>query len=668
MKTYRNTSLILLGHLLSLTTFIQASQFVKLSESARQDSTDSLIQVFIHDLDSGKPLPARIILTAEDGTHPDGSGRGVYRDGRFFAEGSFSAEVPAGKLHVQIFKGANYIPIDQEIQIEKGKKHTFQAKLQQWFSPETQGWYAGDNHVHAQHDKEAAVKTDLAYTALQARANGLSFITEAGSNIDYSNLEKLSTEDFLLRFAQEVRPGCYVGHFNTPGIQTPFGYTELNNLVKRPLPAQAVYAEVRKRNGVTIHTHPMTPRHQLHWMGAGEAYADAVLGNCPDLFDIDANHTQKLWFSMLNLGNKIAASSYTDSALGRITTMSPGDRRVYCQAKEFTYESIVDAMRKGRTMATNGGPIFAFLKVNGQSPGADIAVEKGSTPTFTLRVHSLKKLRSVALYMNGVRSHAFNLKDKQDQQELHFEGTIPIDPSKPSWVVALADNEKGQWCLTSPIYLTPKGTNRDDLRKDACSLLFEISNHSRFAQLRKEYFAHILTTLAHGDTLQQVELTKDGKTLHTFRPQDGDQIVDEKIPATGLFGDYDKGWIWHPSPQQPQHLQLDWPITESGWYQVKVTTKTGKTHQSDSLHFDITHPNSQATSIAHIFANHTQFTLWGHGEDAPLKQIHSPYTQGGWWYPKNGYWRILTQFNNKTNELGWPQKRDEKRFLRNTNN
>ena len=668
MTLFHRIHLLLLILLVSHPFLLLASSLQQIGDSVDSNSGQSEIAVSIKDQDTGKPLPARIILTAEDGSHPDGSSRGVYRDGRFFVEGSFSAQVSPGKLKVQIFKGANYIPIEQDVIIPKGTKVTFQADLKLWFSPEQIGWYAGDNHVHAQHDKEAAVKTDLAYTAMQARANGLSFITEAGSNVDYSVLEKLSTEDFLMRYAPEIRPGCYVGHFNTPGIQKPFGYTELNNLVKRPLPAQAVYAEVRKRNGVVIHTHPMTPRHQLHWMGAGEAYSDAVLGNCPDLFDIDANHTQKLWFALLNLGNKIAASSYTDAALGRITTKSPGDGRVYCQADEFTYESMVDAMRKGRTMATNGGPIFAFLQVNGQSPGADLTIEEGQTPTFSLKVHSLKKLRSVAFYMNGVRSHAFNIKGKQDQKELKFEGDVPLDRSKASWIVALADNEKGEWCLTSPIYLTPTGIKREDLRKDACSIILEISNHSRFAQLRKDYYAHILTTLAHGDTLQKVELLKDGKPLHAFHPKDGNHIYDEKIPTTDLFGDYAQGWVWYPNPTHPKHLQVDWPIKDSGWYAVRIITAQGNAHNSDQLYYNADHPNSQATSIGHIFAKDTQFTLWGHGEDAPLKQIHPPYTQGSWWYPKNGYWRILTKFENKTSELGWPPKRDETRFRHVKNN
>ena len=141
------------------------------------------------------------------------------------------------------------------------------AKLFRWFSPEDRGWYAGDNHVHAQHDSNAAVKTDLAYTALQARAAGLNFVTESGSNVSYDDLHRLDTDHFLLRYAAEIRPGPYVGHLNTPGITSPIPDQVIQDLAKRPLPAQAIFKAARERGGIVIHSHPMTPRHQLHWIG-----------------------------------------------------------------------------------------------------------------------------------------------------------------------------------------------------------------------------------------------------------------------------------------------------------------------------------------------------------------------------------------------------------------
>ena len=116
------------------------------------------------------------------------------------------------------------------------------------------------------------------------------------------------------------------------------------------------------------HGRLLTPVFQLHWMGAAEPCSDAVVGQCADLFDVDSRHTEQPWFAMLSLGNRIGVSSYTDAALGRTNTLSPGDRRLYCRAERFDYATIVDAMRRGRTMATNGGPLFVFLSVDGNHP------------------------------------------------------------------------------------------------------------------------------------------------------------------------------------------------------------------------------------------------------------------------------------------------------------
>ena len=136
-----------------------------------------------------------------------------------------------------------------------------------------------------------------------------------------------------------------MGHFNTPGIRQAIPDARYEQLVRRPLPGQAIIEEVHRQGGVTTHTHPLTPPQLRHWMGATEMLSDAVLGQCADLIDLDSEASQQLWFTVLNLGRRVAASGSTDSALGRRHTSSPGDRRVYCRADRLDYQDIVAAMR-----------------------------------------------------------------------------------------------------------------------------------------------------------------------------------------------------------------------------------------------------------------------------------------------------------------------------------
>ena len=167
------------------------------------------------------PLPVRVIVTASDGGHPDGSGRGTYADGRFFADGPFAVDVPPGRTRFLLRSGPDYQPLELAVEAREGRQARLRARLHRWYAPEERGWYAGDNHVHAQHDATVAIRTDLEYTALQARANGLSFITEADAGPSPADLGRLSTPTFLFRRAPEIRPGPFVGHLNTPGLSRP---------------------------------------------------------------------------------------------------------------------------------------------------------------------------------------------------------------------------------------------------------------------------------------------------------------------------------------------------------------------------------------------------------------------------------------------------------------
>ncbi|KAJ3061094.1 hypothetical protein HK102_009249, partial [Quaeritorhiza haematococci] len=213
----------------------------------------------VEDGRDGTPLPVRAIVTASDGSHPDGSGRGVYADGRFFADGRFTVDAPAGPTRALLRSGPDYEPLEVSVEAEAGRETRLRARLRRWFAPEDRGWYAGDNHVHAQHDATVAIRTDLEYTALQGRADGLSYLTEADSGPDPADGARLSTATFLCRRAPEVRPGPCVGHLNTPGIARAIEPELYGRLVDGPLPALRIAEEVRRRGGATIHTHPLTP-------------------------------------------------------------------------------------------------------------------------------------------------------------------------------------------------------------------------------------------------------------------------------------------------------------------------------------------------------------------------------------------------------------------------
>jgi len=642
--------------LLALTSFgfAQARSKYTLKESASIES-ERQVKLILQVRDMANPdrkLPVHVVVTASDGSHPDGSGHGVYGDGRFYVDGGFDLSLPSGETEIELSSGPDYVPLTIHEDLVNGKAYHITASLYQWFSPAAHGWYCGDNHVHALHDAQAQVKASLDYTALQGRANGLNWITEAGSNVPYDRIDLLDTASFLLRYAQEQRPGAYVGHVNTPGITRPLDRDRLGEILNRPLPVQGLKKYVHALGGVATHTHPLTPPHLLHWMGAGEFFSDAVLRNCADLLDIDSRATEWLWFMALNLGNRVAASGSTDSALGRVRTRSPGDRRVYCQAKEFTYPAIIQALRQGRTFATNGKGIFPFLEIDGHQPGDTVTLPGLQHFTAKLTIHTWEGVRTAQLYRNGIRMRALNLSGRKGVIELEE----PIEESQTCWYVLRVEDQQGNWAITSPIYFQA-ANDPDELQAEA--ILFEISNCTRFVELRREFHAHIITTVSPTEGLRLVELLRDGQVLKRFRPAEGDKISNNKIPVTQLHGDYDEGWIWQGAAGRTVHLQADFPAENSGRYAVRVHTDAGRVITSDALRFDNSYPNSRAMSVAHLNGAGCSLKLWGYGEEMPLQDITLPFKGDNWWYPKNSFWQMAVDFGQGLQTLGggWEKAR-----------
>ena len=425
--------------------------------------------------------------------------------------------------------------------------------------------------------------------------------------------------------------------------------------MRRPLPVQAVKERVHALGGVVIHTHPLTPRHQLHWMGATEFFSDAVMGRCTDLFDIDSRATEYLWFMALNLGNRVAASGSTDSALGRVRTASPGDRRVYCQADRLTYPAIVEAMRRGRTVSTNGGSFFPFFDIDGHPLGDVIELDGARTFTAHMEIHTLQALRTAQLYRNGVRVWATNLTGQEGPMKLEKR----LEESQTCWYVLRIEDQQGNWAITSPIYFESKVRPAP---APAEAILLEISNCTRFVELRRDFYAHIIVTVSPGEKIKTVELLRDGQRLQIFVPAQGDQVKQGRTPVTQLIGEYEAGWMWHPSPQDAVHFQGDFPIRETGWYAVRLCTDSGRTIVSDAVRFDASHAHSRTLSTAHLNGNGSSLKLWGYGEEMPLKDITLPFVGDGWWYPRKSYWQIHADFGQGIQNMGGGWKEAESNF------
>lgn len=635
-----------------LTSYCTASDFEVIGEKEWSNEKKGKISVIVVDAKDGLKIPVRVVVRTSDGSYCDGSGRGVYRDGRFYANGEFSVEVPQGETEISLSSGPNYIPLKMKLTAKQGKEIKIVAKLEKWFSPQDFGWFCGDNHVHVRHDPTGEIKIDEEYAILQAKAEGLDCITEADAGRPKDVENKLSTQNFLFRQAVEIRPGCFVGHVNTPGIIRPLYAEELRKISKSVLPIQALCDIVHDLGGIVIYTHTL-PMPRLHWMGATESISDVLLGKYADAFDISNEAEEALWFALLNLGAKIAVSGSTDTALIRRGAIPPGSRRVYAKSGKLDYSAIVDAMRRGKTFATNGGPIFPFFTIDGHEVGETIKLKEKVEFVAQIQIFHLYPLRRVELIRNGSKKRIEIPKNNGNKTTL----TLRLEEHENAWYALRVEDENGNWAITSPIYFE---TLKENAPEPAFLIAFEIGNFARFVELRKEFFAHVIVT-ARGKTISRVALMRDNEVFCDFYPENGNYTPSGKTPVVELGGEYSNGWMWHPNPKEPTHFVADILLNASGWYRVLVETKDKISFQSEAIHFDMSNPNSHQISALLLHGGETRVVMRGYGEEMPLNEVKIPFKGDHWWYPKNSFWEIEAKFGDTEAKYssGWKMAREK---------
>jgi len=613
----------------------------------------SVLAVNIVDCATGKGLPARVRVMNANGEWADGAGRGVYIDGRFFVDGGFEIDLPPGRTTISVQCGPEYAPLTFAHDAILGQRAVIAVSMYRWVDTASLGWYCGDAHVHTQHDPDGEVMTDVAYTILQARAQGLHFISNAAKLPGADQPRRRRADGFLWADADELAYNPYTGHFTTPGIASPL--PNLSAILGQPLPTGPLAEEVHRLGGALVYTHPLSPPHQLHWMGATLALSDAVTGRCADAIDVDSPPSEALWYAILNLGNRVAVSASTDSTLERKSSPAPGDRRVYVHAERLDARAIGQAIRKGKTFASSGGPLVLFMSVDGADPGTSFPSD-GSGRRLHIEAQSLNALKSVTLIRRGVVVQDFG---STTEGGIHSFDALIFERSK-AWYVARGEDHDGSWVVTSPFYWT---TTEEGAERTGWALMLEIANCTRMVQLRRTFYAHVVATVSPLERIRAVELLRDGQLYHCWLSDEGSAYVGS-LPVTGSEGEYTDGHVWHPS-SAPHHFQADAAVEQSGWYSVRLTTADGTVRDSDAVRYDADNPESTVTCVAHLGGGGTLLTRHGYGEDMPLSEISVPFDGDHWWYPQRMYWCLTAEFDGNTGEWsGGDFEREHARFRR----
>ncbi|MGH7500577.1 MAG: CehA/McbA family metallohydrolase [Longimicrobiales bacterium] len=438
----------------------------------------------------GATIPARIYLTASDGRAYTPAG-GFHRvisateTHYFHDDGEFDVQVPAGVVQVSAMRGFEYRPATSEINVRAGRTAELTLRLERLIDAPAMGWYSGETHAHDLHQGRFGLTHESFFAQLLAEdlrvTNALIHMDGTrtmGRRTDLTGTpHPLSTPAHFLQYGQEFR-GSY-GHIGMLGIsefKLPLSGGTAGTDFASDLRNHPYIDAAHEQGGIAGFMHPYNGSVERPAQGAGSEIAmDLALGK-GDFYDVvcipyDEMGNALMYDRYLNAGFRLPATGGSDNFADVWRDAPPGTARTYAHFDgPLSVETWIDAIRQGRTFATNG-PLL-FLDVDGHEPGEEIARTRDGLDTLavSLDVASIVPLQRIDIIVNGLVADSFDVRNRRDR--FRIETTVLLNG--PAWIAARATgpsspfiSDNYPFAQTSAVYVTRNGlsfTSADDAR------------------------------------------------------------------------------------------------------------------------------------------------------------------------------------------------------------
>lgn len=448
-------------------------------------------RISLHVVDpGGKPLPARVFITAADGRayapddawmHADDSFTRSERrfEAHYFdSMGASEVTVPAGPISVDVMHGFEYAFEKRRLDVKPNTTTSLTVQLRplNFKDNDTTQWINGDAHVHMNY--AGTYRNTPKHLLEQAQAEDVTIIENLLVNkeqrfpdIEYAppRLDPLSNSRQILQHAQEFHTS-YWGHLGLLNLKSLIlpGYAGYPNTAAESLfPANANIADMAHAQGALVgYVHPFESvpdptKEDVTY----ELPADLALGKV-DYIEVvgfaDHKSTAEVWYKLLNCGFRLPTAAGTDFMGNYASLRGPiGLNRVYAQLPRapLTIEPWLGAIKKGRTFATNG-PLLRF-QLGGSTPGDELKLEKKQEVPFKAALRSLVPVDHLQIVCNGRVVREIELTGKHETADQ--SGTLPIDGS--GWCILRAFSDQAEYPIldlypyatTSPIYVNVAG-------------------------------------------------------------------------------------------------------------------------------------------------------------------------------------------------------------------
>ncbi|MGB5171821.1 MAG: CehA/McbA family metallohydrolase [Eudoraea sp.] len=459
----------------------------------------------ITSLVDGKTEAVRMSITDENG-HPIIPESGViHSEGQngivfFYSPGEVEIEAPLGNLTITAVHGFSTPKKVQEVTLESSSTTT-EIKLNRIWNAKQNGWYSSDNHFHLNYGGTNQLDPEDIRLDLIAEELDIAFplIANLGNRFLEQNLLSWQNDGFpIISFGQEVR-SHFLGHLNLIGTKEVYWpwvwgpYYDIYGADDRLNAEPLRFA--RKKGGLGGYVHPVSVRDPFKQGNARyvpiSLTADVVLGEV-DMLEVgclwtDEIGTANLWHEFLNLGIPVALSAGSDVMNDLYRTMAIGATRVYVKPEgEFSLESYLDALKKGKSFVSNAPQIL--FSIDDKEVG-DVIKSNKQKAKWKLTVHSPVNYEQVEIFVNG--KVVWSKKSKSGTSET-YTGTIKIPEG--GWVTARVSGTKSEWPMmdsfifaeSSPIWIKEIGSTMPGNKVSAAEKLLEILKVSE-QRLNKGY-------------------------------------------------------------------------------------------------------------------------------------------------------------------------------------
>ncbi|MGH9659096.1 MAG: CehA/McbA family metallohydrolase, partial [Bryobacteraceae bacterium] len=417
--------------------------------------------------------PARVYLTASDGLSyaPRGA---IHRfaalpaEGYFHAQGAFEIDLPAGETRIEAVRGIEYEPVSRTIELRQPAEVRLAPR--RWIDLPGRGWHSADAHIHANYTAEhhqaitpddvrlQTLAEDLHYANLMVANSSAAFLHD--ERLFEGRPHALSRPSHLMYWNEEMRNAGVYGHmcfFELKKLVHPV-YTGFRDTPQwEDYPANYTQAAAaRAQGGAVTYAHPGYAA-TFDGASARELPVDLALG-AVDAMDVLSNNPEEvateLWYRLLNCGFRLGVSAGTDSFTNVADHYTPGGGRVYAKvAGAFGSAAWTRAFKAGRTFATNG-PMISFT-VDGQEPGAEVALAKPGRVRVRARVDSHVPVEKVEVIVNGRAAISGSAPTVDRDVTLDASSWIAVRATGPWHRMAL--NDTSVFAHTSPVYVRVAG-------------------------------------------------------------------------------------------------------------------------------------------------------------------------------------------------------------------